>query len=210
MSLDVSEMEDYMVKDAEYEAGLNKTLNEIIAHSIRVSNLAYNLAKELELTEEQCYDMANAGALHDIGKIKLMQYMYQDSEINYTLKKMYYMRMHSGLGYDILCGRGYSEFVLESVLHHHENYDGSGYPDNLRGEDIPIGARILRISDVYSALTSDRVYRDALDTESAIKVMIGEIKNFDMKIFLAFQRVIHEVNIDDGKRKEELGKWLNQ
>ena len=77
------------------------------------------------------------------------------------------------------------------MLHHHENWDGSGYPDSLRGEEIPYGARILRVCDVFSALISDRPYRKAFDSATAMELMIEEIKNFDIKVFLAFQRIIH-------------------
>ena len=80
---------------------------------------------------------------------------------------------------------------MESILYHHENYDGTGYPANLAGEKIPFGARILRICDVYCALTSDRPYRSAFPREQAMELMTEEVKNFDLKMFLAFQRVIH-------------------
>ena len=83
--------------------------------------------------------------------------------------------------------------MLESILYHHENYDGTGYPSNLSGKEIPLGARILRVCDVYAALSSDRPYRKAFDITTVIDLMIDEIKNFDMEVFLAFQRVIHEV-----------------
>ena len=99
--------------------------------------------------------------------------------------------MHSTLGYEELKDQGYSDFVLESILYHHENYDGSGYPANKAGEDIPIGARILRVCDVYAALISDRPYRKAFDISAVMELMIDEVKNFDMQVFLAFQRVVH-------------------
>ena len=104
---------------------------------------------------------------------------------------MRFVRTHSTLGYELLQGRGYSDFVLESILYHHENYDGTGYPANLAGEKIPFGARILRICDVYCALTSDRPYRSAFTRKQAMELMTEEVKNFDLKMFLAFQRVIH-------------------
>ena len=91
----------------------------------------------------------------------------------------------------------YSDFVVESILYHHENYDGSGYPENLAGDQIPLGARILRVCDVYAALTSDRPYRKAFDPETAVELMIDEVKNFDMKVFLAFQRTIHEEELQE-------------
>ena len=86
----------------------------------------------------------------------------------------------------------YSDFVLKSILYHHENYDGSGYPSNKSGEEIPIGARILRVCDVFAALRSDRPDRKAFDMETVMELMIEEVKNFDMQVFLAFQRVVHK------------------
>ncbi len=78
------------------------------------------------------------------------------------------------------------------VLHHHENFDGTGYPDNLKGGKIPRGARILRVCDVFCALTSDRPYRSAFSPGAAVRLMIDEIKDYDMRVFLTFQRVIHK------------------
>ncbi|MGX8728838.1 MAG: HD-GYP domain-containing protein, partial [Lachnospiraceae bacterium] len=87
------------------------------------------------------------------------------------------------------------EKICEAVLYHHENFDGSGYPENLSGEEIPLGARIIRVCDVFAALTSDRPYRKHFSIEDALQLMIDEITNFDMKIFLAFNRVAHRVGI---------------
>ena len=87
--------------------------------------------------------------------------------------------------------RGYSDRIVETVLYHHENMDGSGYPENLSGEDIPLGARIIRVCDVYAALTSDRPYRKSFDRKTAVELMIEDIKDFDLKVFLAFQRMLH-------------------
>jgi HD-GYP domain-containing protein (c-di-GMP phosphodiesterase class II) len=99
--------------------------------------------------------------------------------------------MHSAFSYDILKNYDYNNIILEAVLHHHENYDGSGYPNNLKGNSIPIGARILRTCDVFAALVSERRYRSAFEMETAIELMIDEVKNFDMQIFLAFLQVVH-------------------
>ena len=87
--------------------------------------------------------------------------------------------------------------ILKSILYHHENYDGTGYPANLSGEEIPLGARILRVCDTFSALVSNRPYRSAFDKDTAVELMIDEIKNFDVGVFLAFQRVIHQEDIED-------------
>ncbi|CUO14540.1 HD domain-containing protein [Blautia obeum ATCC 29174] len=170
---------------------LDFDLSEELNHGIAVSNLAYAVAAELGQDEEFCYQMAIAGMLHDIGKLKLTGYINGQENDPLLIEELKYVRMHSSLGYEELKNQGYSELVLQSVLYHHENYDGSGYPSNLRGDSIPLGARILRVCDVYAALSSDRPYRRAFDVSTVIELMIDEIKNFDMEVFLAFQRVVH-------------------
>lgn len=170
---------------------LDFDLSEELNHGIAVSNLAYAVAAELGQDEEFCYQMAIAGMLHDIGKLKLTDYINGQENDPLLIEELKYVRMHSSLGYEELKDQGYSELVLQSVLYHHENYDGSGYPSNLRGDSIPLGARILRVCDVYAALSSDRPYRKAFDVSTVIELMINEIKNFDMEVFLAFQRVVH-------------------
>ncbi len=170
---------------------LTYTLDDQVVHAMRVSNLAYAIGRELGLDEDTCQSLFDAGLLHDIGKEKLRSYVYEEAQNPLMVEEMKYVRMHATLGYEILRERGGPEVILQSVLHHHENMDGSGYPDNLRGEEIPYGARILRVCDVFAALISDRPYRKSFDKATAIELMIEEIKNFDIKVFLAFQRVIH-------------------
>lgn len=102
------------------------------------------------------------------------------------------MSMHSKISYDVLKKYDYSDNIMEVVLSHHECYDGSGYPNGLVGEDIPIGARILKVTDELAALISDRPYRKAFDIDTAVSIMIDEVKNLDMKVFILFQRLIHE------------------
>ncbi len=172
---------------------LDLDLSSELNHGIIVSNLAYDVAKELGQNEEFCYQMAIAGILHDIGKLKLTGYIDGQEKDPLLIEELKYVRMHSALGYEELKNQGYSDIVLESILYHHENYDGTGYPSNLSGKEIPLGARILRVCDVYAALSSDRPYRKAFDITTVIDLMIDEIKNFDMEVFLAFQRVIHEI-----------------
>ena len=170
---------------------LEMDLSAELKHGVVVSNLAYDVAKELGLGKEECYQLAIAGMLHDIGKLKLEGYINGQEQNPMVIEELKYVRMHSSLGYEELKDQGYSDLVLQSVLYHHENYDGSGYPSNLRGDSIPLGARILRVCDVYAALSSDRPYRRAFDVSTVIELMIDEIKNFDMEVFLAFQRVVH-------------------
>lgn len=171
-------------------------LKEGLEHAVKVSNLAFYLGKELGEDEEMCIELANAGMVHDIGKMKLSSYLYGRAEDSLRIEGSKYMRLHSELGYEILKGLDYSDFVRETVKYHHENYDGSGYPENLRGKNIPYGARIIRVCDVFSALTSDRPYRKAFENEVAMELMAEEFKNFDMKIFLTFQKMICSGEMD--------------
>ncbi|BFL47823.1 HD domain-containing protein [Lactonifactor longoviformis] len=166
-------------------------LEEEIEHGIRVSNLAYQTAQGLGLEEEKSYELAVAGVLHDIGKLKLAGYI-AGIENPLVVEELKYVRLHSTLSYEILKERNYSPFILRSVYYHHENFDGSGYPEHLAGETIPFGARILRVCDVFAALTTDRPYRKKFDKYTALEMMIDEVKNYDMLIFLTFQKIVHE------------------
>lgn len=188
------------------EADLHDDLEEAIHHGILVSKLAFLLARELGEDYDYCYSMAEAGLIHDIGKLRLGKYLYGRNKNALIVEEMKYIRMHSSIGYEILMEYGYSEEICNAVHHHHENYDGSGYPHNIKGEAIPLGARILRICDVYATLISDRRNRIAYDKDTAIKLMIEEIKNFDMKIFLTF---ISVVNTEDFKEIDDFIDYLN-
>ena len=107
------------------------------------------------------------------------------------IEEMKYVRMHSRYSGMILEEQGFDDEIVKMVYHHHENYDGTGYPDNLKGNEIPKGARIIRVCDVFGALISKRPYRDAFHIEQAIELMIDEAKNFEVDIFIAFMRVVH-------------------
>ena len=176
------------------ETPITLSMEDTLNHGICVSNLAFAVAEELNLPEEQCHNIAIAGLLHDIGKIKLNTYVYERKR-TLAIDQMRYMRLHSTLGYAILKDRGYENEILEAVLYHHENYDGSGYPKNLKGDEIPVGAKILRVCDAFGALISNRPYREAFDKETALEIMVEEVKYFDMKVYLAFQRVSHSEHL---------------
>ena len=158
-----------------------KTILEIdlidgIKHGMCVSNLTYLIAKKLGLDNEACNNLAIAGMVHDIGKLRLSSYLYGRNSNGMIIEEIRYMRMHSRLGYDILKEKGYNSAICEAVLYHHENYDGSGYPDNRKAEQIPLGARIMHVADAFIALISERPYREGFDFDSAIGIMIEDVK----------------------------------
>lgn len=170
---------------------LSEDFSAGLTHAMCVSDLSGKLARELGLPEKEIQEIALAGMVHDIGKLKISRYIYGRKEDTMKIEETRYIRRHAQLGEQILRKQGMSDDICNMVLYHHENFDGSGYPFNLQGEEIPLGARILRVCDVFAALISDRPYRKAFDIDTATRLLIDEVKNFDMRVFLAFQSVIH-------------------
>ena len=183
-NMDINENEHLQYIFNDYKSG--------IEHGILVANLTYELAKRLKLDERECYELKIAGMMHDIGKLKLSEYLYGRNSGELSVEEMKYMRMHSKISFDVLKNYDYSDNIMKVVLYHHECYDGSGSPDNLKGTDIQLGARILKVTDEFAALISDRPYRIAFDIDTAVNILIEEIKNLDMRVFIEFQRMIHE------------------
>ena len=177
-----SELIDYIVND--FKSG--------IKHGVLVANLTFALAKEYGMSDDEAYELKLAAMMHDIGKLKLSEYLYGRTNESLPEEEKKYMSMHSKISYDVLKKYDYSDNIMNIVLSHHECYDGSGYQDGLAGEDIPVGARILKVTDEFAALISDRPYRKAFDIDTAVSIMIDEVKNVDMKVFILFQRLIHE------------------
>lgn len=181
---------------------------EAISHGMIVSKLAVLVSKELGLDEVFCEKIALAGMLHDIGKLQMSEELHLDRTKAMVVEKMKYVRMHATFSREIMEEQGFEKEICDMVYHHHENNDGSGYPSNLSGEKIPLGARIIRVCDVYTALISKRSYREAFSKKIAVELMIEEVKHFDMKIFLAFMRVLHsdEIGIIDKLLEKSIEK----
>lgn len=185
-----------------------------ISHGVCVSNLTRLVARKLELPEKKCYDLAVAGFLHDVGKLRLNHYVRGNEKETLVVEELRYVRMHAGIGSQILREQGYPEEMTRWVYCHHENCDGSGYPGNLTREEIPLEARIIRVCDVFAALTADRSYRKAFDAKTAVDLMIEEAKIYDIRVFLAFLDVIHEEDLDklldNQTQREYLGRFFTR
>ena len=142
-------------------------------HSERVASLARRIALAAGVAPGAADVIAQAGLLHDLGKIGIPEGVLRKpgplSEDEWTL-----MRRHPIVGAQIVAPL---EFFAEGAIivrHHHERHDGSGYPDGLRGDLIPLGARIVAVADVYDALTSDRPYRPRLARDEAVRRLDAE------------------------------------
>lgn len=162
-----------------------------IYHGELVGMLVKRLCTQLGYPEGFQEQMLVAAYVHDIGKLRLSKNLYGRDKKALHVEEVKYMRMHTELGREMLGQCGYPSEILNAVYYHHENYDGTGYPKNLKAEKIPLEARILRVCDVFAALISDRPYRRGFDVNTAMELMIEDVKTFDMKIFLEFMNVFH-------------------
>ncbi len=168
---------------------MEEDLYDAIDHGELVGRLANMMCIQLGCPIEFQRIIVQAAYLHDIGKLKLSKNLYGRDKNALQIEEAKYMRMHAKLGADMLRKCGYCEEICLAVYHHHENYDGSGYPENLEGKEIPLTARILKVCDVFAALISDRPYRRGFDMDKALELMIEDHKVFDMKIFLEFLKI---------------------
>ena len=155
------------------------------SHSERVAELAGRIARRLELDESQIELTRLAASLHDLGKLAIPEeILRKPSELNESERLV--LQRHPQIGYRMLESLGV-EPIAEWVLHHHERWDGDGYPDRLRGDEIPLGARIIFVADAYDAMTSERVYRRPLSPREALEELERcSGSQFDPQIVEAF------------------------
>ncbi|MGH2450015.1 MAG: HD-GYP domain-containing protein [Candidatus Limnocylindria bacterium] len=161
-------------------------------HADRVSRIAGAVAREMGLAEKQIEQIELAGLLHDIGKIGVEdRVLMKPARLDVDETEL--MRRHPIYGASILEPSAALRPLVPMVLHHHENYDGTGYPEGLKGEDIPIGARILIVADAYEAMTSDRIYRKAIGHERALD-QLSKFKGtqFDPKVVRAIDLLLQK------------------
>ncbi|NLI91580.1 MAG: diguanylate cyclase [Peptococcaceae bacterium] len=137
-------------------------------HSERTMLLARKLGEKVGLNHEDIKELCYSSLLHDIGKIEVArEILNKPAKLN--TQEWEILKQHPQWGADIIRPMKSLKNTVEIVLHHHENYDGSGYPKGLKGEEIPLGARILRIIDSYDAITTNRPYKEAMTKSQALE-----------------------------------------
>ena len=159
-------------------------------HSDRVSDLSVKVAQKLGLDPELIQDIKEAAELHDVGKIGMDDEILKKADF-LEPEEMQIMHKHPVIGEGIIKGERSLSRLCGIIRHHHEWLDGSGYPDKLKGDQIPLGAKILAVADSYDAMTTDRPYRKALSKETAKEELKKYIDiRYDKKVVEAFLCVI--------------------
>ncbi len=203
--------ENYLYKKKLFESPSmrSKTIHTIIhtlyeknrreeAHSHRVSAICADMGKALGLSETKIKELKNLGLLHDIGKIAIDEHMLNKPG-KLTKEEWQEMTKHPEIGYRILSTVNEMAEMAESVLAHHERWDGGGYPRGLKGEEIPLHARIISLADAFDAMISDRSYRLAMSQEAAVEELRRNAgTQFDPRIVAAFISMLGE----------ETAEWL--
>jgi diguanylate cyclase (GGDEF)-like protein/putative nucleotidyltransferase with HDIG domain len=175
-------------------------------HIRRVQTYAVGLAAHVGVVEEHLIKAIEAAALlHDMGKLAVPEYILNKPG-KLTAVEFEKMKLHASVGADILSAIAFPYPVVPIVRHHHENWDGTGYPTGIKGTEIPIGARILSVVDCFDALTSDRPYRPRLSDDEALKILVERRGSmYDPLIVDTFIRVHTDIapkNVKSPDRRE--------
>ena len=160
--------------------------SETESHNFRVSFLSALLGQKLKLPQKQLQGLIKGAFLHDIGKIGIPDnILLKNGKLNEDEWKE--MKLHPTLGKELIGDLPWFNDALDIILHHHEKFDGTGYPDWLKGDKIPLNARLFTVIDVFDALVSKRPYKEAMNMNEALKILKSEKDtHFDPKMLDLF------------------------
>jgi putative two-component system response regulator len=176
-------------------------------HCERLAEYSARLGEHLQLPEEQLIALRRAGVVHDVGKIAVPDAILLKPG-RLTAEEWTLIKEHPVVGERICAPLKSFRMVLPIIRHHHEKYDGSGYPDGLRGDTIPVAARVLQIVDVYDALTNERPYKKAFSTADALQTMKEEVAKgwWDPQIFDQFNQLVTSGAADSLSKRAASGR----
>jgi putative two-component system response regulator len=163
-------------------------------HCERLSDYGSMIAERMKLSDEEVTALRRAGTLHDIGKIAVPDSILLKNG-PMTSEERFIMQQHSEIGERICAPIKAFRLVTPIIRHHHERLDGSGYPDGLEGDEIPLTVRIMSMVDVFDSLTTERTYRKTLTDADALEIIAEEVKRgwWDEKIFSELREMVHDV-----------------
>jgi len=163
-----------------------------VTHSEHVTELAFDLGRAAGLNDKELDLLEFAASVHDIGKIAINEFViYKPGK--FTEAEYIMVQQHARLGSNLIKTLGVDPSVDSIILNHHENFDGTGYPNGTRGDEIPLGARIIRIVDSFDALMSNRGYRPAYSRKKTLGILERDARFYDPDILgLFFNKVAHK------------------
>ncbi|MET4161431.1 HD-GYP domain-containing protein (c-di-GMP phosphodiesterase class II) [Marinobacterium sp. MBR-111] len=162
---------------------------DIASHQSRLRSYAEGFAKHLSLNRDDTYTLAYGAEIHDIGKLSISEsILHKPSRLTHA--EYLLIQQHTRLGAELIQPLSLDDQIVAIVLHHHENFDGSGYPARLSGEKIPLLARIVRIIDSYDAITEDRPYHKGAQPADAIAMMHSDAHWYDPDLLREFTAFI--------------------
>lgn len=164
---------------------------DLFYHQYSVGELTYRLSILMGIDNNTAIKNFIAGWMHDEGKRRIpVEILAKEGPLTVEERKI--INQHPIYSYQMLKQRQMNNQICLIAKYHHENYDGTGYPEGLKGEEIPLCSRIIRVCDMFDALTSNRPYRELLTYKQALNIMDSGQKDFDPKIYKKFKEMIKE------------------
>lgn len=165
----------------------------LYAHAVGVKKLATRIGEKLMLTDDDLKKLSMAGYYHDIGKIIIPKHLLYKTE-KITKEEYETLKKHVIYSEEILKRMNINKEIIVIVRYHHERWDGMGYPDKLKGEQIPLLSRIIAIADSYDAMTNNRAYKKSIPREKAIEELINNKgKQFDPNLIEFIEKNIDTI-----------------
>ena len=179
------------IQITEILVGAQDSIQEKRGHARRVANYAHLIGKKLNFSETELKNLYHASLLHDIGKLRIDTRDHQNTEQG---------MQHPRLGHDLIKSISLWSDTAEIILHHHERYDGTGYPAAKKQNEIPLGARIMSVADTFDILTNEYSYKNQLDPEAALKEIESHSgTHFDPDVVEALKSSIRDAEVTDNR-----------
>jgi HD-GYP domain-containing protein (c-di-GMP phosphodiesterase class II) len=176
----------------------------------KIVDMAVRVARKLNLNEKEVSVIQYVASVHDIGMTKISDEILSKT-LNLTSEELVQIHQHPQAGNELIRPLEFVELVSKIILYHHERMDGLGYPMGLKGDEIPIGARILSVIDAYQSMTLTRAYRRRLTAEEAVKELVDNADSqFDLDVVKAFVQVLEEDGKISHERAKEFGLMLRE
>jgi putative nucleotidyltransferase with HDIG domain len=181
----------------------HQIFKDVFKHSLRVKKLSLKLAEMYGIIDRKyLYHLGKGATFHDVGKLQVPKTILEHKgSLTQNMREL--IKNHVKNSYDIVNIFNMNKIEKEIALYHHENWDGTGYLNGLKGNDIPVGARIIRVADVFDALISERPYREALNSKEALDIMIEERSVFDQRVLKLLFRLCTDNELEKYTYKEK-------